>query len=150
MTNEEFEVLGQDRLSQEQANVFSEALFHLIDRASPTVLYGVVGDAVERYSIAMPVYVQPATVEVVQEETRFEVSLTGIGESLIVCVKFLRSETGMSLRDSRMAVKSLPVVLASEIEKKDAVELVRKIRDNGFEWSISPHVNDIEEWFESE
>ncbi len=72
----------------------------------------------------------PAAAEV-EEQTEFDVILTGYGANKINVIKVVRELTGLGLKEAKDLVEGVPKPLKEAIEKKAAEEMKKKIEDAG-------------------
>ena len=82
---------------------------------------------------AAPVAAAAAVVAaaVVEEQTEFDVILTGFGANKINVIKVVRELTGLGLKEAKDLVEGVPKPLKEAIEKKAAADMKKKIEDAG-------------------
>ncbi|PHS40093.1 MAG: 50S ribosomal protein L7/L12 [Sulfurovum sp.] len=73
----------------------------------------------------------PAAAEAVEEQTEFDVVLTGAGEKKINAIKVVRAITGLGLKEAKSAVEDAPTVLKAGVSKDEADELKKQIEEAG-------------------
>ncbi len=71
-----------------------------------------------------------------EEQTSFEVVLKSAGASKIAVIKAVRELTGLGLKDAKGLVDSAPKTIKEDIEKEEAEEIAKKLRDAGAEVEI--------------
>jgi large subunit ribosomal protein L7/L12 len=57
---------------------------------------------------------------VVEEQTEFDVILTGFGENKVAVIKAVRGMTGLGLKEAKDAVEGAPTTLKEGVNKADA------------------------------
>ena len=72
-----------------------------------------------------------AAAEAVEEQTEFDVVLTGAGEKKINAIKVVRAITGLGLKEAKAAVEEVPSVLKEACSKEEAEELKKQIEEAG-------------------
>ncbi len=72
----------------------------------------------------------PAAAEV-EEQTEFDVILTGFGANKINVIKVVRELTGLGLKEAKDLVEGVPKPLKEAIEKKAAEDMKKKIEEAG-------------------
>lgn len=72
-----------------------------------------------------------AAAEEVEEQTEFDVILTGAGEKKINAIKVVRAITGLGLKEAKGAVEGVPTTLKEAISKDEAEEIKKQIEDAG-------------------
>jgi large subunit ribosomal protein L7/L12 len=72
-----------------------------------------------------------AAVEEVEEQTEFDVVLTGAGAKKIAAIKIVRKITGLGLKEAKGAVENVPTVLKEAISKDEAEALKKEIEEAG-------------------
>lgn len=86
-------------------------------------------------SAAAPVAVAAAApaaqAEAVEEQTEFDVILTGPGEKKINVIKAVREITGLGLKEAKDLVDGAPKPVKEKVEKAEAEEVKKKLEDAG-------------------
>ena len=72
-----------------------------------------------------------AAAAVVEEQTEFDVILTGFGANKIQVIKVVRELTGLGLKEAKDLVEGVPKPVKEGIAKKDAEGMKKKIEDAG-------------------
>ena len=81
---------------------------------------------------AVAVAAGPAAVaEAVEEQTEFDVILTGDGGKKIQVIKEVRAITGLGLTEAKTLVESAPKAVKEGISKAEAEEIKKKIEEAG-------------------
>jgi large subunit ribosomal protein L7/L12 len=66
-----------------------------------------------------------------EEQTEFDVILTGFGDNKIPVIKIVRSNTGLGLKEAKDLVEGVPKPLKQGISKEDAEKLKKEIEEAG-------------------
>lgn len=72
-----------------------------------------------------------AAAAVVEEQTEFNVVLTGAGSNKVGCIKAVREATGLGLKEAKDLVESAPAVVKEGLPKADAEALKKKLEEAG-------------------
>jgi len=72
-----------------------------------------------------------AAAEEVEEQTEFDVVLTGAGAKKINAIKVVRAITGLGLKEAKAAVENVPTTLKEAISKDEAEEIKKQIEEAG-------------------
>ena len=72
-----------------------------------------------------------AAAEAVEEQTEFDVVLTGAGEKKINAIKVVRAITGLGLKEAKAAVEDAPSVLKEGVSKEEAEDFKKQIEEAG-------------------
>jgi large subunit ribosomal protein L7/L12 len=72
-----------------------------------------------------------AAAAVVEEQTEFDVILTGFGENKVSVIKTVRTITGLGLKEAKDAVEGVPTVLKEGIPKAEAEEIKKQLLEAG-------------------
>jgi large subunit ribosomal protein L7/L12 len=70
-------------------------------------------------------------VEAAEEQTEFDVVLTGAGEKKIQVIKVVRAATGLGLKEAKALVDEAPNPVKEAISKEDAEALKTQIEEAG-------------------
>ncbi len=81
--------------------------------------------------VAAAVAVAPAAAAEVEEQTEFDVILTGFGEKKINVIKEVRAMTGLGLKEAKDLVEAHPKAVKEGIGKDEAEEIKKKLEDAG-------------------
>ncbi|MFC3040933.1 50S ribosomal protein L7/L12 [Virgibacillus xinjiangensis] len=74
--------------------------------------------------------------EAAEEQTEFDVVLTGAGASKIKVVKAVREITGLGLKDAKDLVDNAPKPVKEGISKEEAEEIQGKLEEAGAEIEV--------------
>jgi large subunit ribosomal protein L7/L12 len=77
-----------------------------------------------------------AAAEVAEEQTEFNVILTGAGANKVGAIKAVRAATGLGLKEAKDAVEGVPFVLKEGVSKAEAEALAKEIKEAGAECEI--------------
>jgi len=73
----------------------------------------------------------PAAAEAAEEQTEFDVILTGPGEKKINVIKVVREITGLGLKEAKELVDSAPGKVKEAVSKEEAEEVKAKLEEAG-------------------
>jgi large subunit ribosomal protein L7/L12 len=65
------------------------------------------------------------------EQTEFDVVLTGIGEKKVNTIKAVRAITGLGLKEAKEMVESAPKAIKEAIAKEEAEEIKKQLEEAG-------------------
>ena len=66
-----------------------------------------------------------------EEQTEFDVVLTGFGDKKIGVIKEVRAATGLGLKEAKETVEGVPSKVKEGVSKEDAEELKKKLEEAG-------------------
>lgn len=66
-----------------------------------------------------------------EEQTEFDVIMTGFGENKVAVIKAVRGITGLGLKEAKDAVESAPTTLKEGVSKAEAEEVKKQLEDAG-------------------
>ena len=67
----------------------------------------------------------------VEEQTEFNVVLTGFGANKVSVIKVVRALTGLGLKEAKDAVEGVPTVLKEAVSKAEAEEAKKQLEEAG-------------------
>ncbi|HXH14175.1 MAG TPA: 50S ribosomal protein L7/L12 [Alphaproteobacteria bacterium] len=119
-------------------DITREDVVTFIENMSVLELSQFIKDLQERFGVsaAMPM-AMPQTgggqaVEApVEEQTEFDVVLTGAGDKKIQVIKVVRAITGLGLKEAKDLVDGAPKPVREKISKEEAEELKRQLEEVG-------------------
>lgn len=119
-------------------DITREDVVTFIENMSVLELSQFIKDLQERFGVsaAMPM-AMPQTgggqaVEApVEEQTEFDVVLTGAGDKKIQVIKVVRAITGLGLKEAKDLVDGAPKPVRQKISKEEAEELKRQLEEVG-------------------
>jgi large subunit ribosomal protein L7/L12 len=68
---------------------------------------------------------------VVEEQTEFDVVLTGAGDKKIQVIKVVRELTGLGLKEAKDLVDGTPKTVKEKVSKAEAAEMKAKLEEQG-------------------
>ncbi len=68
---------------------------------------------------------------VVEEQTEFDVILTGFGEKKVGVIKAVRAMTGLGLKEAKDAVEGVPTPLKEGVSKDEAEQAKKQLEEAG-------------------
>ncbi len=81
---------------------------------------------------AVAVAAGPATAAAAAEEqTEFNVILTGFGANKVAVIKVVREATGLGLKEAKDLVEAAPKAVKEGVTKEEAAELKKKLEEAG-------------------
>ena len=69
--------------------------------------------------------------EAAEEQTEFDVVLTGAGAKKINVIKVVRAVTGLGLKEAKAAVEEVPTTIKEAVSKDEAEELKKQFEEAG-------------------
>lgn len=66
-----------------------------------------------------------------EEQSEFNVVLTGAGSNKVAAIKAVRGITGLGLKEAKEAVENAPTVLKEGVSKEEAEDLKKQIEEAG-------------------
>jgi large subunit ribosomal protein L7/L12 len=72
-----------------------------------------------------------AAAAVVEEQTEFDVVLTGAGDKKIQVIKVVREITGLGLKEAKDLVDGTPKAVKEKVTKAEAAEMKAKLEEQG-------------------
>ncbi|MBB3191743.1 50S ribosomal protein L7/L12 [Halomonas cerina] len=72
-----------------------------------------------------------AEAAVEEEQTEFDLVLTGAGDKKVNVIKAVREITGLGLKEAKGAVDGAPATIKEAMSKEDAEEAKKKLEDAG-------------------
>jgi large subunit ribosomal protein L7/L12 len=72
-----------------------------------------------------------AAAAVVEEQTEFDVILTGFGDNKVAVIKTVRSITGLGLKEAKDAVEGVPTTLKEGVSKAEAEDFKKQLTEAG-------------------
>ncbi len=67
----------------------------------------------------------------VEEQTEFNVVLTGFGANKVAVIKVVRSLTSLGLKEAKDAVEGVPTVLKEGVSKQEAEDAKKQLEEAG-------------------
>ena len=118
------------------ADVTKEQVVEFIENMSVLELADFVKELEDKFGVsaAAPVAVAaagaaPAAAE--EEQTEFDVILTGIGDKKIQVIKEVRAITGLGLKEAKAVVEEAPKAVKEKVAREEAEEIKKKLEEVG-------------------
>ncbi len=114
--------------------ITKEDVLEFISNMSVLELSELVKEFEEKFGVSAQATVVAAgggATEAVEEQTEFDVVLTGAGAKKINAIKVVRAITGLGLKEAKAAVEDVPTVLKEAISKDEAEEIKKQIEEAG-------------------
>ncbi len=73
----------------------------------------------------------PVAAAVVEEQTEFDVILTGAGDNKVAAIKAVRGLTGLGLKEAKDAVEGAPTTIKEGVSKAEAEAAKKELEDAG-------------------
>lgn len=80
---------------------------------------------------AVAVAAPAAAAAEVEEQTEFDVILTGFGENKVGVIKAVRGITGLGLKEAKDAVEGVPTTLKEGVSKAEADDMKKQLEEAG-------------------
>ena len=81
--------------------------------------------------MAMPMGGAGGGAAAVEEQTEFDVVLTGVGDKKIQVIKVVRELTGLGLKEAKDLVDGTPKAVKEKVTKAEAAEMKAKLEEQG-------------------
>jgi len=112
-----------------------EDVLEFISNLSVLELSELVKEFEEKFGVSAQATVVAApgagAAEAVEEQTEFDVVLTGAGAKKINVIKVVRAVTGLGLKEAKAAVEEVPTVIKEAVSKEEAEELKKQFEEAG-------------------
>ncbi|KJV07633.1 50S ribosomal protein L7/L12 [Methylocucumis oryzae] len=82
-------------------------------------------------AVAVAAPAAAAAAPVVEEQTEFDVILTGFGENKVGVIKAVRAITGLGLKEAKDAVEGVPTTLKEGVPKAEADDIKKQLLEAG-------------------
>jgi large subunit ribosomal protein L7/L12 len=80
---------------------------------------------------AVAVAAGPADGPAAEEQTEFDVILTGFGEKKVAVIKAVRGLTGLGLKEAKDAVEGTPTLIKEGVDKAEAEDVKKQLEEVG-------------------
>jgi large subunit ribosomal protein L7/L12 len=117
--------IGKDEILEAVANMTVMEIVDLISAMEEK--FGVSAAAV---AVAAPAGGAGAAAAV-EEQTEFDVILTGFGENKVAVIKTVRTITGLGLKEAKDAVEGAPTTLKEAVSKAEAEDIKKQLLEAG-------------------
>jgi len=71
-----------------------------------------------------------------EEQTEFDVILTGPGANKVAAIKAVRAATGLGLKEAKGAVESAPFTIKEAVSKEEAEAVANELKEAGVEVEV--------------
>lgn len=82
-------------------------------------------------AVAAPAAVVATETAAAEEQTEFDVMLTGAGSNKIAVIKAIRTITGLGLKEAKDLVEGAPVAAKEGVSKEDAESIKKQLEEAG-------------------
>lgn len=82
-------------------------------------------------AVAAPAAAPAAEAEAVEEQTQFDVILTGFGEKKLLVIKAVRALTSLGLKEAKDLVEGVPKPVREGVSKEDAAAAKATLEEAG-------------------
>lgn len=119
------------------ADITKEQVIEFIENMTVLELAGLVKELEEKFGVsaAAPVAVAagaPAeAAAAAEEQTEFDVVLTGVGDKKINVIKVVRSLTGLGLKEAKELVDGAPNTVKEGASKDEAEDMKKQLEEAG-------------------
>ena len=115
--------------------ISKDEILEAISSMSVMEIVELISDMEEKFGVsaaAAAVAAAPAAaVAAVEEQTEFDVVMSGFGDNKIKVIKAVRGITGLGLKEAKDMVEGSPSTVKEGISKADAEEAKKKLEDAG-------------------
>ncbi len=115
--------------------ITKEDVLEYISNLSVLELSELVKEFEEKFGVSAQATVVAApgagAAEAAEEQTEFDVVLTGAGAKKINVIKVVRAITGLGLKEAKAAVEEVPTTLKEGVSKEEAEELKKQLEEAG-------------------
>ena len=118
--------LTQDEILDAISNMTVMEVVELISAMEEK--FGVSAAAV---AVAAPAAGAAAAAPAAEEQTEFDVVLTGFGDNKVAVIKTVRTITGLGLKEAKDAVEGVPTVLKEGVPKAEAEDIKKQLLEAG-------------------
>ena len=82
-------------------------------------------------AVAAPAAAAEAGVAAEEEQTEFNVVLTGYGDNKVAVIKAVRGITGLGLKEAKEMVEGAPATVKEGVEKAEAEQVAKQLEEAG-------------------
>jgi len=82
-------------------------------------------------AVAMAAPAAGEAVAAAEEQTEFDVIMTGFGENKVAVIKAVRGITGLGLKEAKDAVEGAPTTLKEGVSKAEADDVKKQLEEAG-------------------
>jgi large subunit ribosomal protein L7/L12 len=103
----------------------------LIDTLSILEAADLVKAMEEKYGVSAAAVAGDAGGAAAEEQTEFDVMLTGVGDKKIQVIKVVRALTGLGLKEAKALVESAPCAVKEGVSKDEAETVKTQLEETG-------------------
>lgn len=125
------------------ADITKDAVLEWLETATMLDIKALVDGIEEKFGVtasapmmAMPGMMPGAGAAVEEEQTEFDVVLTGAGQQKIQVIKVVREITSLGLKEAKELVDSAPKAVKEKVSREEADDLKGRLTDVGAEVEI--------------
>ena len=114
--------------------ISQEDILEAVSNMSVMEIVDLISAMEEKFGVTAAVAVAAApaaAAAAVEEQTEFDVILTGAGANKVAAIKAVRGITGLGLKEAKDAVESAPTTLKEGVSKDDAEAIKKQLEEAG-------------------
>lgn len=114
--------------------ISQEDILEAVSKMSVMEIVDLISAMEEKFGVSAAVAVAAAPVAAaaaVEEQTEFDVILTGFGENKVAVIKAVRGITGLGLKEAKDAVEGVPTTLKEGASKAEAEDAQKQLVEAG-------------------
>ncbi len=114
--------------------ISQEDILEAVSNMSVMEIVDLISAMEEKFGVSAAVAVAAAPVAAaaaVEEQTEFDVVLTGFGENKVAVIKAVRGITGLGLKEAKDAVEGVPTTLKEGVSKAEADDAKKQLDEAG-------------------
>lgn len=116
--------------------VSKEEILETISNMTVMEIVDLISAMEEKFGVSAAAAVAAAPVAAVaaapvEEQTEFDVIMTGFGENKVNVIKVIRSITGLGLKEAKDLVEGVPSTVKEGISKQDAEDIKKQLVEAG-------------------
>lgn len=114
--------------------ISQEDILEAVSKMSVMEIVDLISAMEEKFGVTAAVAVAAAPVAAaaaVEEQTEFDVVLTGFGDNKVAVIKAVRGITGLGLKEAKDAVEGVPTTLKEGASKAEAEEAQKQLVEAG-------------------
>jgi large subunit ribosomal protein L7/L12 len=115
--------------------ISQEDILEAVSNMSVMEIVDLISAMEEKFGVSAAVAVAAAPVaaaaSAAEEQTEFDVVLTGFGDNKVAVIKAVRGITGLGLKEAKDAVEGAPTTLKEGVSKAEAEDAQKQLVDAG-------------------
>jgi len=114
--------------------ISQEDILEAVSKMSVMEIVDLISAMEEKFGVSAAVAVAAAPVAAAaaaEEQTEFDVVLTGFGENKVAVIKAVRGITGLGLKEAKDAVEGVPTTLKEAASKAEAEDAKKQLEEAG-------------------